>query len=238
MPRSLLPKSPPSTTMRFLSGSNCPLSAMRLRTSGLPWPLAAFSTIVPPPTLERPRTGRLRRRLDLAHQRDAIAAGQDLERHRQAGGFAASQLILNSARSISIAAVGIIGVADEAGIGDDPAGERLRHAVGADFAAQARRHRQVRLQRRRRRSGSPTAGRWPPPGGLQRQCCDSRRVSASSTPSSAQGCSALSEPTVTTMPPPRGRSTLSVMLWKVRFLPVRRSSTVRLPSFNPSSRRS
>ena len=32
---------------------------------------------------ERPRSGRLRRRLDLAHERDAIAAGQNLERHRE-----------------------------------------------------------------------------------------------------------------------------------------------------------
>src|SRR6516225_4081610 len=44
------------------------------------------------------------------------------------------------------AAVGAAGVADEPGFGDDAAGQRMRHPVPADLAAQARRQRQVRIQ--------------------------------------------------------------------------------------------
>ncbi len=53
-----------------------------------------------------------------------------------------------------------------------------------------------------------------------------------------QGRPALSEPRVTTTPPPRGRSRLSVMSRNDQRLPVRVSSTVRLPSLSPSSRNS
>ena len=47
----------------------------------------------------------------------------------------------------------------------------------------------------------------------------------------------LSEPMVTSTPP-RGRSTPRLMSWNVQCLPVRASSTVRLPFLRPSSRRS
>ena len=41
------------------------------------------------------------------------------------------------------AAVGAVGIADEAGFGDDPADQAMGHAIGAEFAAQARRQRQI-----------------------------------------------------------------------------------------------
>ena len=52
------------------------------------------------------------------------------------------------------------------------------------------------------------------------------------------GCSALSEPKVTTTPPVSGRSRLRVMFSNVERLPVRSSSTTSVPSFKPSSRKS
>ena len=44
------------------------------------------------------------------------------------------------------AAVGAVGLADEAGFGDNPADQAVRHAIGAEFTAQACRQRQVRFE--------------------------------------------------------------------------------------------
>ncbi len=54
----------------------------------------------------------------------------------------------------------------------------------------------------------------------------------------SQGRSAASEPTVKAMPPPFGRVTLRSILVNVHCLPLRASSTVRLPPLRPISVRS
>ena len=79
----------------------------------------------------------------------------------------------------------------------------------------------------RRRRGAP-----------RDRSCGSRCRSARSTAVSPHGRSALSEPTVTSTPPPRARSTLRLMSRNVQRLPVRSSLTVRFPFLRPSSRRS
>ena len=79
---------------------------------------------------------------DFAQQRDPVAAGNDLQRrHQDAVGRIPIQLDLGM---VDIdAAVGAVGVADEAGFGDDPADQAMGHAIGTELAAQARRQRQI-----------------------------------------------------------------------------------------------
>src|SRR5579863_3551340 len=95
--------------------------------------------------LEIPDAAELRRRLHLSEQREAIAAGHDLERHRKhAVGVIPAELefgVLNID-----AAVGTVGIADIAAVGNDAADQRARHAIRTDFTTHARGKRQRRLQ--------------------------------------------------------------------------------------------
>jgi len=87
-----------------------------------------------------PRPRRLRRRFDLAKQRDPIAAGENLERYRE--NTAAGVPIDLELGMVEVdAAVGALAVVEIAGIGGDTPGERLRYAVRG----------------RSRRANSPTA---------------------------------------------------------------------------------
>src|SRR5579863_7882593 len=79
--------------------------------------------------LEIPDAAELRRRLHLSEQREAIAAGHDLERHRKhAVGVIPAELELGM--FYIDAAVSAVGIADIAAIGDNAADQGARDAVG------------------------------------------------------------------------------------------------------------
>jgi hypothetical protein len=94
--------------------------------------------------LHAPHAGAIARRVELGEQRDAIAAGHDLERHHQRllGGVPVEAELGALDRDL---VERVIGVDDEALLHQDAAVDHLRNAVGPDLGADARRHRQVGL---------------------------------------------------------------------------------------------
>ena len=101
--------------------------------------------MVPPPILNSQVPPAFLRRLDLAKQGNAVAAGKDLERHRQ-------HAVLRIPVELELgvldwdAAFVVVGLADRTGLGNDVTEEVLRQAVGAYFAVHRRRQRQVDAQ--------------------------------------------------------------------------------------------
>src|SRR5262249_45585919 len=96
--------------------------------------------------LKSTRALRLRGRFQLPEQSEPIVSGNDLERHfEQSARRVPIDLEL---RAIDLdPTIAVLAVADRARIDNDATNQRLRYAIAADFAAQARRKRQIDLER-------------------------------------------------------------------------------------------
>ena len=209
---------------------------MRLRTTGSFGAPAAVSTTVPPPILndQMPLASSGASICPMSVKRlppDRIWNGTDRTR------LAASQLSLNSARSMAMRPLSSLASLIE------PASATMRpdKACGTPSGP---------ISPLTRADSGISVFRLPSPrrAARKRSLAKTRRASSSTLRKpfrvgvieavSTHGRAGLSEPTVSTMPPPCGRSTLRLISWKVQCLPVRSSSTVRLPFLSPSSRKS
>ena len=76
---------------------------------------------------------------------------------------------------------------------------------------------------------------WRAPSASRCRRCGGRGAPGVIAARSSQGVSALSELSVSAMPPAFGRVRLRLMSWNVHCLPLRWSSTVRLPLLRPIS---
>ena len=176
-PTLVLPISPSSTTKRCLRGIITAAHGDAVEDQRFAGCAGASQHDRAAADLERPDAAASLRRFDLANQRDAVAAGQNLERHRQ-------QAVVGVPIEFELGAIDAMRPSSSLASPNEPASATirpvrvLRQPVRADLAAQCSPTAACRFADCRRRGARRAEDRWSRRGALRAESCESPGGSA------------------------------------------------------------